>query len=432
VTGVAATPVPRFAALHVPDYRRYFALGLVSMMADNIEHVISYWVIFQKFHSPALGGFAVISHWVPFLLFSVYSGALADRYDCRKLMQVGIALFMVASGSWGLLFFTDTLQMWHAVAILIIHGFAGVIVAPAAQLIVHDMVGVTQLHSAIRLNATSRNLAILLGPAVGGGLMLLCGPAGGLLVNVLIYAPFAIFLARIPYTGHTHRAPHRGGAPRLGFEEMLRVFARARADRRLMTMIVLGGVTAFFVGNAFQAQMPEYACRQRLHGWCARGGDRRAVVAHAKRGRGRRDLRRAARARRRARGNHVNAGRHFPSRRRQDLRDRDGGVRQRRRSDRAAAFHAQCCAVSGGARLAKHLDDRVGEIHDPHLGHAGARVQGQLDVTIVAVRRLGDLDDEHCVGRFCSVLPVSGFGRTQQHHVGLRLRVGQQAYGILR
>lgn len=41
------------------------------MMADNIEHVISYWVVFQKFHSPALAGFAVLSHWLPFLLFSV-------------------------------------------------------------------------------------------------------------------------------------------------------------------------------------------------------------------------------------------------------------------------------------------------------------------------------------------------------------------------
>ena len=51
------------------------------MLADNIEHVISYWVMFQKFHSPALGGFAVISHWAPYLLFSVYSGALADRFD---------------------------------------------------------------------------------------------------------------------------------------------------------------------------------------------------------------------------------------------------------------------------------------------------------------------------------------------------------------
>ncbi len=55
------------------------------MVADNIEHVISYWVIFQAFHSPTLGGFAVISHWLPFLLFSVYTGTLADRFDCRKL-----------------------------------------------------------------------------------------------------------------------------------------------------------------------------------------------------------------------------------------------------------------------------------------------------------------------------------------------------------
>ena len=62
---------------------------MLSMMADNIEHVITYWVLFQKFHSPALAGFAVISHWVPSLFFSVYFGSLADRYDCRKVIQVG-------------------------------------------------------------------------------------------------------------------------------------------------------------------------------------------------------------------------------------------------------------------------------------------------------------------------------------------------------
>ena len=47
----------RFAALRVRDYRRYFLVALLSTMADNIEHVISYWVMFQAFHSRALGGF---------------------------------------------------------------------------------------------------------------------------------------------------------------------------------------------------------------------------------------------------------------------------------------------------------------------------------------------------------------------------------------
>ena len=35
-------------------YRAQFAAYVLAMMADNIEHVISYWVVFQKFHSPAL------------------------------------------------------------------------------------------------------------------------------------------------------------------------------------------------------------------------------------------------------------------------------------------------------------------------------------------------------------------------------------------
>jgi MFS family permease len=254
----AAGLAPRFAALHSPDYRRYFIFSLLAQTADNIEHVISYWVIFQAFHSPTLAGFAVISHWVPFLLFSVYTGTLADRYDCRKLIQAGQFLFMLASVAWGLLFLTGTLQMWHAIVILLIHGAAGVVGGPATQLILHDMVGTPQLQSAIRLNASSRNLSILLGPAVGGGLMLLLGPAWGLLANVLIYLPLTIFLLLLPYTGHGQRVqrPARSG---FGLTEPFRIFAEVRADRRLGTMILLGGATSFFVGNAFQAQMPEYA-----------------------------------------------------------------------------------------------------------------------------------------------------------------------------
>ena len=251
-------PAPRFAALRIPVYRRYFVVNLMSTMADNIEHVISYWVMFQAFHSPALGGFAVISHWVPFLLFSFYAGALADRYDCRRLIQVSQGFFMLASIAWGVLFLVGTLQMWHAIVILMIHGAAGVVGAPASQLIIHDMVPTAELPSAIRLNASSRYLSILLGPAVGGGLMLLLGPAWGLLTNVLIYLPFSILVRFIPYTGHAEHGSHRSTRPS-GLVDAWDAFATARPEPRIMTMVVLAGATSFFVGNAFQAQMPAYA-----------------------------------------------------------------------------------------------------------------------------------------------------------------------------
>src|SRR6201988_557901 len=97
----AAQPA-KFAALRNPTCRVYLGGEALAMMADNVEHVITYWVIWQKFHSPALTGFEVISHWLPFLLLSPYFGALADRFECRQLIPGSQALFMVGSirGIW--------------------------------------------------------------------------------------------------------------------------------------------------------------------------------------------------------------------------------------------------------------------------------------------------------------------------------------------
>ena len=248
----------KFGALYHRDYRNYFLVALVGITAESIEHVASYWVIYESFHSPTLGGFAVISHWVPFLVFSVYAGALADRFDCRKLIQIAQGLLMLASLTWGLLFLTGTLRGWHAAALLMLHGLAGVLVSPPIQLIVYDIVGPEHLASAIRLNAISRYVSMLIGPAVGGAIMLALGPGVALLLNVLLYLPLTLYLFRMPYTGHQGL----DGSPRqarLGLAEAGRLLAEVRSEPRIIRMILLAGATSFFVGTAFQAQMPEYA-----------------------------------------------------------------------------------------------------------------------------------------------------------------------------
>ena len=128
-----------FAAFRYPAFRAQFTTFVIAMMADNVEHVISYWMVFQKFQSPALGGFAVLSHWLPFLLFSVATGALADRFDSRKIIQCGMALFSLVSLAWGYFFFTDTLQVWHAMVLLALHGLAGVLWVTPNQLLLYDI-----------------------------------------------------------------------------------------------------------------------------------------------------------------------------------------------------------------------------------------------------------------------------------------------------
>ncbi len=248
-----------FAALRHPGARAYLLGAALAMMADSIEHVISYWMIFQKFESPALGGFAVIAHWLPFLLFSFWAGALADRFDPRRMIQLGMLLFIFASLGWGVLFMLDTLEMWHAVVLLIIHGFAGVFWAPAAQLLVHDIVGRENLQSAVRMMATSRTLGLLLGPALGGGIMLAIGPAYGLMLNVLIYLPLTLWLWKAPYGPKFRTGQVAAKRAVRGIADIISTIRDVSSNHTIMTMIILAGGASLFVGNAHQAQMPEFA-----------------------------------------------------------------------------------------------------------------------------------------------------------------------------
>ena len=262
----ASPPVTHasFAALRHPGFQMYFVATAAAMLADNIEHVISYWVIFKKFHSPTLAGFAVISHWLPFLAFSVYSGALADRFDPRRIIQLGMLLFMGVSIAWGVLFFTGVLQPWHARILLIVHGCAGVLWGPSSQLLLHDIVGPKELPSAVRLGATARYLGTLCGPALGSVLLLALGPSNAIWVNAAIYLPMIIWLWRAPYGPRFRKQePDNEVRPRSqtvrGFGDVIATFRVIAANPTVLCMMLLAAGTAFFVGNAYQAQMPGFA-----------------------------------------------------------------------------------------------------------------------------------------------------------------------------
>ena len=250
-------PPAKFAALRNPDCRPYLFGAAMAMMADNIEHVITYWVLWQKFHSPALAGFEVISHWLPFLFFSVYFGSLADRYDCRRLIQAAQVLFMLVSAAWGVLFLTGSLHVWEACVLLVLHGCAGSLWGPGEQVMLHDFVGSAELPSAIRLNATFRSLGVLFGPVVGSVLLLGLGPTAGIFVNIAFYLPLTLFLFRTRFTGHTRD----GVVPRtrIGLLGSLAVLREVRTNHTIVSMIILGGLGSFFVGASIQSSMPIFA-----------------------------------------------------------------------------------------------------------------------------------------------------------------------------
>ena len=164
---------------------------------------------------------------------------------------------MAVSLTWGILFFTNSLTVWNACILLILHGMAGALWAPPEQLLLEDFVGVEDLPSAIRLNSTARSLGVLAGPVVGSALLLGLGPVRGIWVNIAFYLPLTILMARTKFTGHTrHGIVAR---ERVSALAAVKVFKEVSRDRVLASMIILAGLGSFFVGSAMQVVMPEIA-----------------------------------------------------------------------------------------------------------------------------------------------------------------------------
>ncbi|MEO7123213.1 MAG: MFS transporter [Lacisediminihabitans sp.] len=250
-------PTPKFQVLRSWKTAPYLVGAGMAMMGDNIEHVITYLILWNTFHSPILVGFQLISHWLPYLLGSVYAGALAERFDCRRIIQIAQGLFMFVSLCWGVLFLTGSLQLWEACVLLVLHGLAGCLWGPAEQMMLYDFAGREQLPSAVRINATFRSLGILCGPVVGSVLLLLLGPTAGIFANIVFYLPLTIFLIRTPFTGHSREGVFTTG--RISLLDSFRVLGTVRRNRVILGMLILSALASVTIGAVLQTAMPVFS-----------------------------------------------------------------------------------------------------------------------------------------------------------------------------
>src|SRR6202012_1967440 len=129
----------------------------------------------------------------------------------------------------------------HAMVLLVIHGCAGVLWQTPNQLLLYDIVGRADLMSAVRLNATARYVGVLIGPAVGGAILLGLGPAHGIMLNTLFYLPLVLWLVKAPY-GPKFRtgtpAPRRAVR---GLNDILSTVRDIRGQATIVSMVLLAG-----------------------------------------------------------------------------------------------------------------------------------------------------------------------------------------------
>ncbi len=254
-----APPRARFSALEVPTFRWYWILQWISSTGDGMENVIRGYLVVQLVGlgaAPFWLGMMVFAHWVPFTLFSLYGGALADRYDNRKVQIVSQLLLFAAAVLVAYTTLTGIVTVEWIFVLLLVHGFAGAIGNPARQTLIHSIVGKEKLLSAISLNSTAQQFSQVIGPAVAGFIFLAFGAGWAFFVNALTFLPILLFLFAV-------RIPVLHGRERQPVVEALREGVGFVRQRPLLgSLIGIETTTVVFLGHTFSSLLVVFAAQR--------------------------------------------------------------------------------------------------------------------------------------------------------------------------
>ena len=157
-----------FPAFESRNYRYYFVGQLISQIGTWLQIVAQGWLVLTLTKSPLLIGVVAASGTLPSLLFSLFGGVIVDRFNKKKLIATTQIASMVLAFLLGLLVILDIITVWQIIVLSFLLGTVNAIDMPARQAFVSEMVDNKHVQSAIALNASIFNAAIVVGPASAG------------------------------------------------------------------------------------------------------------------------------------------------------------------------------------------------------------------------------------------------------------------------
>jgi MFS family permease len=247
-----------FAALAVPNFRRYYAGQSLSLIGTWMQMAAQSWLVLTLTHSAPTLGLIIALQTLPVLLLGPYGGVVADRVDKRRLMvalQIAMGLQALVLG---LLTVTGEVRLWQIGALAALLGLNNAFENPARQAFMLEMVGPERLRNAVSLNSVIVNVARSIGPAVAGLLIATVGEGPCFLVNAASFVAVVTSLMLLDRDALSPSPPsgREPGQLRAGLR-----YVRATPELAIpLLMMALAGCLAY----EFQVTLPVMA-RQGLH-----------------------------------------------------------------------------------------------------------------------------------------------------------------------
>ncbi|MFC9065741.1 MFS transporter [Streptomyces harbinensis] len=237
-------PLTTFSSLAVRNYRLFFIGGSISNIGTWMQRIAQDWLVHELTGSATAVGITTALQFLPMLMFGLYGGVLADRFDKRRLLFITQASLGITGLLLGLLTISGHVNVYHVYALAFVVGLVTVVDNPTRQTFVADMVGPRLLPNAVSLNSANFHSARLIGPAVAGVLITAVGGGWAFIVNGLSFsAPIVgLLLMRSGELSRPRRAARKKGQLREGLR-----YVGSRPD--LLWPIVLVGFIGTFGFN---------------------------------------------------------------------------------------------------------------------------------------------------------------------------------------
>ncbi|QGF23727.1 MFS transporter [Raineyella fluvialis] len=249
-----AAPRGLFASLHLRNYRLFFFGMLLSNVGLWMFRVAQDWLVLTQLtpHSSLALGTITGLQFLPILLLSAYGGAIADRFDQRKLLMVTQTAAGLVALVQAVLVLTGSVALWHVYVLATLGGVVASFDNPARQAFVSEMVPEAYLVNAVGLNSTTFNASRLLGPGLAGLMIGAWGVGPVILINAISYAAtLAALLLMDPAALHPAPRTRGRGSVRAG---MAYVWRRPDVLLVLFMVFMLGTFGLNFqVTNALMA-----------------------------------------------------------------------------------------------------------------------------------------------------------------------------------
>lgn len=199
-------PLPE--VLRNRDFDLYWSGVVLSQIGTRGTVAANFYHVYALTDSIAYTGLVGAGQAVALLLLSPLGGALADRYDRRRLLQVAQAVSLLVALGLTVVTFTGVVQPWHVIVSVLLTTAAATFDQPARQALIPALVPRHQIGQAIALLNPSREVAVLVGPLLAGVLIAVSGPGLMYAVDVVTYAALVVVLVfvRVPRLAPTGAA----------------------------------------------------------------------------------------------------------------------------------------------------------------------------------------------------------------------------------